>query len=227
MMRLENLTLTFPDGAGRLTAVDEVSVDFQPGEFTVLTGPSGSGKSTLLSIAATLITPDSGAVYIDDCEVSRLSSHEKDRVRREQMGIVFQQSNLIASLTAREQLVAMSRLADPRRTRKTMDARAEALLETVGLADRANLRPQQLSGGQRQRINIARALIHQPRVLLVDEPTSALDQERGTEITRLIADLTAEQQLSTLFITHNVAQIPSGSRVLEMVDGRLVADRRR
>ena len=224
MMQLQNVTLSFPDGDGRLIAVNDVSLDLAPGQFTALTGPSGSGKSSLLSVAATLITPDNGAVLVDGTDVTALSAAERDRVRREQMGIVFQQANLIASLTAKEQLLVMQRLAGSRAERAATDARADELLAEVGMTGQANLRPHQLSGGQRQRVNIARALMSRPKVLLVDEPTSALDQEKGLEITRLIADLTAASGLSTLFITHNVAQVPSGSRLLTMVDGLLCGD---
>lgn len=109
MMQLQNVTLSFPDGDGRLIAVSDVSLDLAPGQFTALTGPSGSGKSSLLSVAATLITPDNGAVLVDGTDVTALSAAERDRVRREQMGIVFQQANLIASLTAKEQLLVMQR----------------------------------------------------------------------------------------------------------------------
>lgn len=223
-MKISDVTLTFPDGDGRITAVDRVSLEVAPGTVTVLTGPSGSGKSSLLAVAATLITPDSGEVIVNGIDVTRLSRSEADTFRREHIGIVFQQSNLIPSLTAREQLVAVTAMTRRSRERRIAEARAEELLDAVGLSAKRELRPHQLSGGQRQRVNIARALMGEPNVLLVDEPTSALDQENGATITRLIGELTAASGASTLFITHNLTQVPVGSRVVTMVDGVLRED---
>ncbi|MDO5662525.1 MAG: ABC transporter ATP-binding protein, partial [Brachybacterium sp.] len=196
MIRIDDVTLTYPDGTDRLTAVDHVSLTSRPGTVTGITGPSGSGKSSLLAIAATLIRPDSGSVRIGDVEATSLSTTEAAELRREEIGIVFQQSNLLPSLTALEQLEVMNELG-PRTRRTARDAaRTEAreLLAAVGLADQAGKRPHQLSGGQNQRVNIARALMNRPSVLLVDEPTSALDQERGAEIIALIEHLTDERE---------------------------------
>lgn len=223
MMNLENITLTYPDGDGRVTAVDNVSLELPVGDITVLTGPSGSGKSSLLAVAATLIRPDSGRVLIDGVDVSGLGRRDADRLRRESIGIVFQQSNLIASLTAREQLIALTELAGTRAEKRAARERADELLEAVGLASKAELRPHQLSGGQRQRVNIARALMGQPSVLLVDEPTSALDQENGAAILALIDDLTRRSGASTLLVTHNLSLWDADTSIVTMVDGAIVS----
>lgn len=224
MIRLDNITLTFPDGVTRLTAVDHVSLTAHPGTVTGITGPSGSGKSSLLAVAATLIRPDSGQVVIDDIDATALSPGEATELRRNRIGIVFQQSNLVPSLTAREQLAVMNELGGrhSRRNRGKAAARAEVLLDAVGLADQRDKRPHQLSGGQRQRINIARALMNDPSVLLVDEPTSALDQERGASIIDLILRLTDELNTSTLLVTHDLVHLPRMHGVVHLVDGRLV-----
>lgn len=150
-------------------------------------------------------------------------SDESTDLRREKIGIVFQQPNLVPSLTATEQLAVMNELgsSQARRDRRTANARAEALLESVGLADSRGKRPHQLSGGQRQRINIARALMNDPSVLLVDEPTSALDQERGASIIDLILRLTDELNTSTLLVTHDLVHLPRMHAVVSIVDGRL------
>ncbi|MEV4736601.1 MULTISPECIES: ABC transporter ATP-binding protein [unclassified Microbacterium] len=226
MIQMKNITLTFPDGDTRVTAVDDVSLTAHPGTVTGITGPSGSGKSSLLAVAATLIRPDSGSVAIDGVEVTTLTPTEAAVLRRDRIGIVFQQSNLLPSLTAREQLTVMNELGAPhsRRRRASSAGHAEELLESVGLADHADKRPHQLSGGQRQRVNIARALMNDPSVLLVDEPTSALDQERGASIIDLILRLTAQRNTSTLLVTHDLVHLPRMHGVVHLVDGRIVED---
>lgn len=223
MIRLDNITLTFPDGDARITAVDRVTLTGRPGTVTGITGPSGSGKSSLLAVAATLIRPDSGRVLIDDIDAAELSAGEATELRRRTIGIVFQQSNLIPSLTAHEQLAVMNELGDPHshRNRAKANARADDLLDAVGLAAQRDKRPHQLSGGQRQRVNIARALMNDPKVLLVDEPTSALDQERGASIIELILQLTEQLNTSTMLVTHDLVHLPRMHGSVHLVDGRL------
>ena len=222
MITLDSITLTYPDGDGRIVAVDDVSLTATPGTVTAITGPSGSGKSSVLAVAATLIRPDRGRVGIGDVDATALSRAEASRLRRESIGIVFQQSNLLPSLTAVEQLVVMRELGgSSRRGRARATERARELLSAVGLADHLEQRPAQLSGGQRQRVNIARALMNEPEVLLVDEPTSALDQERGAEIIDLVVALSAERGTATLLVTHDLVHLPRMHSVVQMVDGRV------
>ncbi|MBU6532090.1 ABC transporter ATP-binding protein [Streptomyces sp. NPDC057245] len=216
---LTDITLTHPDGDGRLTALDRVTLEVPGGGLTAVVGPSGSGKSSLLAVAATLITPDSGTVAVDGTDTTGLSRGELADLRRNRIGIVFQQPNLLPALTAAEQLQVMTRL-DGRRPRAAR-GRALELLDAVGLADRAGRRPHQLSGGQRQRVNIARALMNDPGVLLVDEPTSALDHERGAAVVDLITRLTRERGTATVLVTHDRAQLAAADRVARLHDGRL------
>ncbi|MBZ4498639.1 MULTISPECIES: ABC transporter ATP-binding protein [Dermacoccus] len=216
---VDDAVLTFPDGAGRITAVDHVSLSVEPGEFAAVTGPSGSGKSSLLAVAGLLQTPDSGSVAIGGRVVSGLSRKDAAAVRLSSIGFVFQQSNLIASLTAAEQLEAVARL-DGRKGKAVQD-RAMELLEAVDLKDAASRRPAQLSGGQRQRVGIARALMNSPELLLVDEPTSALDSERSSAVMRLIGDVTRDSGVATLMVTHDLPTLTAVDSVYEMVDGRL------
>ncbi|MBZ6084340.1 ABC transporter ATP-binding protein [Streptomyces olivaceus] len=216
---LTDVTLTHPDGDGRLTALDRVTLEVPGGGLTAVVGPSGSGKSSLLAVAATLITPDSGTVAVDGTDTTGLSRGELAGLRRHRIGIVFQQPNLLPSLTAAEQLQVMARL-DGRRPRAAR-GRALELLDAVGLADHAGRRPHQLSGGQRQRVNIARALMNDPGVLLVDEPTSALDHERGAAVVDLITRLTRERGTATVLVTHDRAQLAAADRVARLHDGRL------
>ncbi|MFB0626252.1 ABC transporter ATP-binding protein [Streptomyces sp. AB3(2024)] len=217
---VHDVTLTYPDGDGRLTALDHVSLEVPAGTLTAIVGPSGSGKSSLLAVAATLVTPDSGAVVVAGRETTRMGAAEKSALRREKIGIVFQQPNLLASLTAVEQLQVMAHLSGrpPRELRR----RAVELLDAVGLADKADRRPHELSGGQRQRVNIARALMNEPTVLLVDEPTSALDHERGAAVLDLLVTLTRERSTATVLVTHDHAHLDRMDRAATITDGRLV-----
>ncbi|MEV2250793.1 ABC transporter ATP-binding protein [Streptomyces sp. NPDC050147] len=219
-LSLEDITLTYPDGEGRLTALDGVGLDVPAGTLTAVVGPSGSGKSSMLAVAATLVRPDRGRVVVGGTETGALSAAERARLRRRRMGIVFQQPNLLASLTAREQVELMARL-DGRGRSGEVRERARDLLDTVGLADLAHRRPHQLSGGQRQRVGIARALMNEPAVLLVDEPTSALDHERGAAVLDLLARLTREWRTATVLVTHDRARLAVADRVVELVDGRV------
>lgn len=222
MLSLKNVTLTFPDGQSRHTAVDNVSVTAKPGTVTGITGASGSGKSSLLAVAATLITPDAGSVRIGDVEATDLDSHQAAELRRAKIGIVFQQSNLLPSLSAVEQLVVVGELgaADGSQTgRGQRREQAEQLLKDLGLERSLNARPHELSGGQRQRVNIARALMNNPEVLVVDEPTSALDHARGQEIISLICSLTQQRGTATLLVTHDLDFLPRFDQVFTMADG--------
>jgi putative ABC transport system ATP-binding protein len=219
-LTLRDIVLTYPDGDRRLTALDRVDLAVAPGELTAVVGPSGSGKSSLLAVAATLLTPDSGQVVIAGQDAGALSAKQSAALRRDRIGIVFQQSNLLASLTALEQLLVVEDLRGGQA--RAARARAERLLASVGLADgKQHRRPHQLSGGERQRVNIARALFAEPTVLLVDEPTSALDHERGAQIIDLLADITREHSTATVMVTHDQALLTRADTVLTMTDGRL------
>ncbi|AEW97069.1 MULTISPECIES: ABC transporter ATP-binding protein [Streptomycetaceae] len=223
-LRLAGVRLTYPDGERRLTALDGVSLTVDAGELVAVAGPSGSGKSSLLAVAATLLTPDAGQVTVAGRETGRLRPAERAALRREHIGIVFQQANLLPALTAVEQLLVVEHLRG-RRPRAARE-RAEELLDSVGLdaAKRAR-RPHQLSGGERQRVNIARALFTGPSVLLVDEPTSALDRERGAHVMELLAEVTAVHRTATVLVTHDTGLLERAGRVVWMRDGRLDGQR--
>ncbi|MET9696262.1 ABC transporter ATP-binding protein [Streptomyces sp. NPDC006529] len=216
---VHDVTLTYPDGDTRLTALDAVRLEVPAGTLTAVVGPSGSGKSSLLAVAATLVRPDSGRVVVAGEDTAALGAADTARLRRERIGIVFQQPNLLASLTAAEQLQVMAHLSG--RPARQLRSRALELLDAVGLSDKADKRPHQLSGGQRQRVNIARALMNEPAVLLVDEPTSALDHERGAAVLDLLVTLTRERATATVLVTHDHAHLERMDRMVTMTDGRL------
>lgn len=227
MIDLADVTLTYPDGTSRITAIDDASIRVDAGTVVGVTGPSGSGKSSLLAVASTLISPDRGTVTIDGIDATDLTLTERAELRRTRIGLVFQQSNLLTSLTAHEQLLVINELTTQRSrraARATTRDRARHLLDAVGLAADADKRPAELSGGQRQRVNIARALMHEPAVLIVDEPTSALDRERGTQVIDLLLELTTEHSTATLLVTHDQRILPRLHSTCSMVDGRLTAE---
>ncbi|MEK2477057.1 MULTISPECIES: ABC transporter ATP-binding protein [Streptomyces] len=220
-LELSDVTLTYPDGDTRLTALDAVSLTVPAGCLTAVVGPSGSGKSSLLAVAATLIRPDRGRVVIAGRDTAGLSRAELTTLRRSTIGTVFQQPNLLPALTAAEQLQVMAHLDG--RSPRTARSRARELLAAVGLADQADRRPHQLSGGQRQRVNIARALMNEPSVLLVDEPTSALDHERGAAVLGLLTELTHARGTATVLVTHDRSHLDAVDAVAEVLDGRLTS----
>ncbi|RPK90043.1 MULTISPECIES: ABC transporter ATP-binding protein [Streptomyces] len=218
-LRLLGITLTLGDGDTAVTALDDVDLTVAPGEFVAVVGPSGSGKSSLLAVAGGLQQPTSGRVHIAGTELTALSDKERTAARRRHIGFVFQQSNLLASLTVREQLLLPLHIDG--RLDAAARTRADELIDAVGLSHRSGSRPHQLSGGERQRAGLARALMTSPAVLLVDEPTSALDRVRAAEAVQLIAEQTHEHGTATVMVTHDTAIMDAADRVHEMVDGRL------
>lgn len=218
-LNLTNVSLEYPDGGSTLKALDSVDVTVRRGEFLSLVGPSGSGKSSLLAVAATLVRPTAGVVIIDGQDVTVLKEAQRTALRRDKVGIIFQQPNLLPALTAVEQLLIREHL----RGKPMREARLKAaeLLRVVGLSESANKRPHQLSGGQRQRVNIARALMGKPAVLLVDEPTAALDHERSESIVRLLRQVTDDFSTATVMVTHDTEFLPLTDSVATMRDGRI------
>ena len=200
ILDIRNATVTYQDGETTTTALADASLKAESNSLTAIVGESGSGKSTLLSVAAGLITPDSGFVQVDGTR-----------------SIIFQQANLLSSLNVRDQLLIMDHIAG----RKLRPQRADELLDFVGLAGMGNRRMGQMSGGQRQRVNIARALMEQPDLLLADEPTSALDSHLSQEIIRLLRDVTQEMNTATVLVTHDRSLLTFADRVVEVKDGHV------
>lgn len=224
-LRMENVVLTFPDGHGRVTAVDDVSLSIERGRSLAVTGPSGSGKSSLLAVAATLARPDSGQVWLETrsgvVDLAAVDARRGAELRRGEIGIVFQQANLIESLTAREQLEAMAWLGSrpSRARRRDARERADVLLDMVGLGDAAGRTVGALSGGQRQRVAVARALMSGPSLLLADEPTSALDSESGRVVMDLLLSTARELDVALMLVTHDAAAEARCDAGIHLVDG--------
>ena len=217
-LTLTDVTLTYPDGTSRLTALDQVSLDVPAGTITAVVGPSGSGKSSLLAVAGALTLPTSGRVVVDGVDTASAGRRGRTRLRRDHIGFVFQSGNLVPALTAADQLRLPGRFGGRREHRDPVE-----LLAEVGIEHKADRRPHQLSGGERQRVGIARALVTGPRVLLVDEPTAALDRQRSQDIVALLAREARTHEVATVMVTHDHDVLYHCDRVYEMIDGSLRA----
>jgi putative ABC transport system ATP-binding protein len=213
------VTKEFVAGESRVQALRGVDLDVAPGQMTLLVGPSGCGKTTLISIIAALLDPTRGEVEVLGTNLSRLSPRRRVDFRREHIGFVFQQYNLLPALTASENVAVPLVIAGWKRPAAV--ARARELLEAVRLGDRAEALPKQLSGGQQQRVAIARALVHEPRLLVCDEPTAALDAELGQSVMTLIREVAVQADRAVIVVTHDSRVFGYGDRIVSMNDGRV------
>ena len=219
LIRCDNVHKSYLMGKEAVAALRGVSLDIERGEFVCLMGPSGSGKTTLLNIIGGLDEPSRGHVCVDGQDLVALSENELARLRLHKMGFVFQNYNLLANFTARENIEAPMVLANAGRQERR--EQTERLLERVGLADRAHHYPAELSGGQQQRVAIARALANDPPILIADEVTGDLDTESGIAIMRLLAALN-EEGTTIVFVTHDPRMAEFAGRLIEIRDGKLV-----
>lgn len=220
MLELRELVKHFPAPAGSpIRAVDGITLSVPEGEFVALYGPSGSGKTTLLMLIAALLRPDSGAVVLDECDISKLSDADSARYRLNELGFVRQTLNLIAGASALDNaaLKLMGTDIGAREARK----RIVPLLERLGLGERMSHRAEQLSMGERQRVMLARALSTEPKLLLADEPTGSLDSARGREVLELLAETCRERSVAILLVTHDPQAASFADRVFSLRDGRL------
>ena len=216
---MHEVTREFRSGAGVVQALRGITMRVQPGEFVALRGRSGSGKTTLLNILVGLDSPTQGVVRVLERDLSKMNESERARLRRESIGIMFQNAHLFPSLTAQENVEIPLRLARMPSAQRTKQAR-EAL-EHVGLGKRAHHRGLELSGGEQQRVALARALVHQPRFIVADEPTGNLDSLTGRDITKLLRDITHNTRIGMLVATHDPVFVASADRVLQIQDGRI------
>ncbi|HUP84611.1 MAG TPA: ABC transporter ATP-binding protein [Acidimicrobiales bacterium] len=216
--RAVHASKVYGKGDTAVTALDDVSIDFDAGRFTAIMGPSGSGKSTLMHCVAGLDNPTSGAVFIGDTDLSKLQDKALTVLRREEVGFIFQAYNLVPTLTAEENIVLPSTLGKRPIDRRWFDQ----IVETVGLADRLHHRPSELSGGQQQRVAVARALASQPSIVFADEPTGNLDSRAGAEILAFMRRAVQELGQTIVMVTHDPVAASHANRVVFLNDGRIV-----
>ena len=214
MINLQDITKIYPMGKRELTVLSGVNLNIERGELVAIMGPSGSGKSTLLNLIGCLDKPTSGSYYLDDKEVSRLSSGELAVIRSRKIGFVFQTFNLLPRLSALANVDLGMRYAGGSDRKRAMEA-----LDRVGLSDRANHRPTELSGGEQQRVAIARALVKNPPLILADEPTGNLDSHSGAEIISILTSLHTEQGVTLVMITHDAGIAHHCQRIIHFMDG--------
>lgn len=220
--RVRNLTKTYGSGPAMVRALDDVSLDLAAGEFTAVMGPSGSGKSTLMHCCAALDTADSGSVTIGDQELTRMKDKALTRLRRDEIGFVFQSYNLVPTLTAEENILLPLAIAG----RKPDPEWYAAVISTVQLADRLSHKPSELSGGQQQRVAVARALASRPRIVFADEPTGNLDSRSGAEVLELLRRSVDEHGQTIVMVTHDPVAAAWTDRVVFLADGKVVDEMR-
>lgn len=224
MLEARNLTKQFDSGGRPLLALRDVTFTITGGEFVAVVGPSGSGKTTLLGLLAGLDTPSSGSVLLDDTDLTRLTEDERARLRGEKVGFVFQNFQLIPSLTALENVQVPLELNRGNGAARTPATAARDALARVGLAERAHHFPTQLSGGEQQRVALARAFVNRPRILFADEPTGNLDGRTGEKIIELIESLNRESGATIVLVTHEMRVASRAGRMIRLADGVVVED---
>jgi putative ABC transport system ATP-binding protein len=215
-----DVTKQFGTGDTALLALRGVDFEASYGQMTMLVGPSGCGKTTLLSVIAGLLDKTEGSIDVLGVDTDQLRGAESVLFRRRNIGFIFQQYNLLPSLTAAENASVPLLAAGAKR--KTAVEKAEALLEQLGLGERAHARPNQLSGGQQQRVAIARALIHEPRLLVCDEPTAALDHDTGHSVMELLRNSAVRKDRAVIVVTHDSRVFHFGDHIAHMDDGRIL-----
>ncbi len=220
--RVRHLTKTYGSGDAMVRALDDVSLDLVAGEFTAIMGPSGSGKSTLMHCCAALDTATSGEVWIGEHELGGLKDKQLTRLRRDEVGFVFQSFNLVPTLTAEENILLPQSIARRRPDREWYDS----VIDTVGIRDRLGHRPNELSGGQQQRVAVARALAGRPRIVFADEPTGNLDSQSGAEVLDLLRRSAGEHGQTIVMVTHDPVAASYTDRVVFLADGRIVDELR-
>ncbi|MCD2324293.1 ABC transporter ATP-binding protein [Sphingomonas sp. IC-56] len=224
MLKMRELSKVYRTDTVQTTALDAIDLDIADGEFVAIMGPSGCGKSTLLNMIGMLDSPSSGSYDFNGKEVAGLSEGKLADVRKESIGFIFQSFNLVDELSVRDNVeLALLYHKVPAAERR---ARVDAVMDRVGIAHRAKHRPSQLSGGQQQRVAVARALVASPKLILADEPTGNLDTQHGEEVMLMLQTLNQEGS-TIVMVTHSPAHADYAGRIVSMLDGRILQERRR
>jgi len=218
MIEVKNVSKTYKMGKEVVTALNNVTVKINDGEFVAIVGPSGSGKSTLMHLVGGLDTPTSGSVFVDGKDISKFKDKEMSKYRNQTIGFVFQAFNLENTQTALENV--MMPLIFAGMSSKERKEKARKSLEIVGLADKIKHKPNEMSGGQRQRVSIARALVNEPQIIFADEPTGNLDSKNGELIMKLLNDLN-KKGYTIIMVTHNEEEAKKAKRTITIKDGEI------
>lgn len=219
VLELEGVTRTFGEGPGQVVAVDGVDLQVNKGEFLLIMGPSGSGKTTLLTMAGGLLRPTSGRIRLNGQDITAISDGELSGMRQRHIGFVFQSFNLLAALTAQENVEVALSLAG--RDGQFAGREAQRLLEGLGLGRRLHHKPRDLSGGEKQRVSLARALANDPQLILADEPTANLDSQKGREVVELLRRVTVDLGKTVIVVSHDHRIRELADRILWLEDGKL------
>jgi lipoprotein-releasing system ATP-binding protein len=229
MLSALNLHKTYVKHANKIPVLRGVDLDVGEGEFVCVIGASGSGKSTLLHLLGTLDRPDEGTITLDGRRIDHLPAEERDRLRNQTFGFIFQFYHLLPELSTLENVLTPAMIAHSVlgwwARRRDMRRRGLELIDRVGLSHRVQHRPRELSGGEMQRTAIARALVNRPRVLLADEPTGNLDTANGQHVMSLLRDLNRTEGLTIVMVTHNLDLVEPTDRVVRLTDGRIEAEK--
>ena len=217
-VRSDGLTKEFISGESSIFALKEVSIEVMRGEFVAIMGPSGSGKSTLMQCLAGLDQPTSGRSWIGDVEITGLSDGELTKLRREQVGFIFQDFNLFPTMTAKQNILLPLKLSK----RSVDQGYFDFLVNTLGIAERISHHPAELSGGQQQRVAVARALLSKPTVIFADEPTGSLDQTSSRDLIQVLLDGVTRDGQTVVMVTHDPMVAAQATRVIEIEDGRVL-----
>jgi len=220
ILSIQNLTKTYQSAGRTLTVLDNINFSVEQGSTMAIVGPSGSGKTTLLGLAAGLDRASSGSVELNNIRLDNLNEDQRASIRNEHVGFIFQNFQLLPTLTALENVMVPLEL----RREKNIKRRANELLDKVGLQDRAHHYPAQLSGGEQQRVSMARAFINQPQILFTDEPTGNLDAETSRGIVELIFNLNKEAGTTLIMVTHDLELAGKTGRIIKLKGGRIISD---
>ena len=221
IIKLENLNKIYNENSEiSVHAVNNINLSFEQGEFSAIVGPSGCGKTTLLNLLGGLDSPSSGEIIVDGVNIGNLKESKLTDFRMNNIGFVFQAYNLIPVLTARENVEFVMHLQG--RSKKEREERSMALLESVGIGDRAKVRPAKLSGGQQQRVAVARALASKPKFILADEPTANLDSKSTENLLDIMEQLNREENITFIFSTHDVRVMKKARRLIKLEDGKVI-----
>lgn len=221
LIEVSGVNRIFPVPGGEFQALKDINVKVMSGTLTILKGRSGSGKTTLMNIIGTLDDPTGGSILIDGKPVGKMSNREREKLRRKDMGFVFQAVSLIPAMNAFQNVEFSMRLAGIKAGRER-DKRVEECLKLVGLGNRARHMPAEMSGGEQQRVAIARAIAHRPKLILADEPTAELDSAMAAQVTKLFQEMTRKEGITVLMTTHDVGLMGAGDMIIELEAGEQV-----